>query len=341
MKLINYNDVLKEKNYILIDVRSPSEFALEGIPGAINIPILLDDERVQVGTTYKQQSPELAKILGVNFISKRLPDIFSEINALSKQYSKLIFYCAKGGMRSSSLTSLFTSLGYKAFKLNGGYRGYREYICSEIPKLNEGVKYFIIHGKTGIGKTKLLNSLEEKGYNVLDLEKFADHKGSFFGGLCEKRAQSQKRFESLIYDYFVTHKPDYVIAESESKRIGNVYVPDSIFNSLLNGEHILADTTIEHRVEIVMQDYSSTEKSKIEECILKVQRYSSKEFVDNLLKLLYEDKLEEISKLLMENYYDSLYQKSIDKYDFKYSIFYKSIPEGTDKIIDVLKKFNI
>lgn len=341
MKLINYNELLNEKNYILIDVRSPQEFMLEGISGAINIPILLDDERAEVGTAYKQTSPESAKILGIGFISKRLPEIFQEINALSKKYKKIIFYCARGGMRSGSISSLFASLGYKVFKLNGGYKSYREYILKEIPVLNEGVKYVIIHGKTGVGKTKLLNSLENKGFSVLDLERMADHKGSFFGGLCEKRPQSQKRFESLLYDFFSKNNPKYVIAESESKRIGNVYVPESIYHSLLQGEHILADTTIEHRIKIVMEDYTNTDKKAIEECILKLQRYASKEYVSTLLQLLEEGNLPEISKLLMTDYYDSLYQKSIDKYDFENVAFYEDIPEGTEKVIAILEKFGI
>lgn len=341
MKLINYSELLNEKNYILIDVRSPQEFVLEGIPGAINIPILLDNERVEVGTAYKQVSPEAAKILGINFISKRLPEIFQEINNLSKQYKKIVFYCARGGMRSSSITSLFLSLGYKVFKLNGGYKSYRDFIMEELPKLNQGVKYIVIHGRTGVGKTKLLNSLESKGYSVLDLERLADHKGSFFGGLCEKRVQSQKRFDSLLYDFFSKNRPTYVLAESESKRIGNVYIPECIHQSLLQGIHIFADTTIEHRVKIVMEDYTNTEKESIKECILKLSRYASKEYVNTLLKLLDEGNLSEISKLLMTDYYDALYQKSIDKYHFENRVFYETIEEGSEKIISFLDKNGI
>lgn len=337
MKTIKYEDIIKEKNYILIDVRSPLEFEREGIPGAINIPILLDEERVKVGTTYKQISPEQAKILGIEYISKRLPSIFEKINLISKQHKKIIFYCARGGMRSGTVTALFSAMGYKAIKLENGYRGYREYILSEIPKLNETIKYIVIHGKTGVGKTKILNQLEKKGFIVLDLEKIADHKGSFFGGLCEKQSQSQKRFESLIYNFLSQNKPKYLIVESESKRIGDVYIPESIYSSMLKGVHILIETSIETRIKVVMEDYTNTCKEEIEKCIEKLGRYTTKPYVEDLLKLNNEEKFEEISKKLMLDYYDALYQKSIDKYEYLDYIYYETIEEGTDKISEKLQ----
>jgi tRNA 2-selenouridine synthase len=336
MKTISYEELEKEKSYILVDVRTPAEYEKEGIPNSINIPVLLDEERIEVGTAYKEISPEAGKTLGMMFISKRLPEIFNEISQISKKTKKIIFYCARGGMRSGSMTALFGSLGYNILKLDGGYKKYREFIGKKIKELNENVEYIIVHGKTGIGKTKILQSLEKKGYSVLDLEKLADHKGSFFGGLCEKRGQSQKRFESLIYNFFKTTLPKYVICESESKRIGDVYIPDTIFESMKQGRHIFADTPLEHRIKIVMEDYSDTGLEAIRECILKLRRYAKIEYVDNLLKLLEEKNLESISKELIEGYYDALYQKSIDKYSFKEKIFYNSIEEGVEELIKIL-----
>ncbi|WP_432204468.1 tRNA 2-selenouridine(34) synthase MnmH [Cetobacterium somerae] len=339
MILINYEDLLKEKNYTLIDVRTPKEFKEEPIPGAINIPLLLDEERVDVGTAYKQVSPEKAKELGVEAIAKRLPEIFREVQKHAK--GRLAFYCARGGMRSGSMAALFSALGYTTWKLEGGYRAYRQYILENISLYNKDVKYYILHGKTGIGKTKILQQLEKKGYSVLDLEKIAHHKGSFFGGVCEKEEQSQKKFDSLIFDYFYKNKPEYVIAESESKRIGNVYVPEDIFQSLKNGVHLSLDTTIKHRVDIIREDYAGATIEELQNCLDKVSRYIGNGKYKEYTNMLKENKIDELSEVLMVDYYDPLYQKSIETYIYDSEIFYETLDEGVEKVVRYLNEKGI
>lgn len=338
MVVLSYEKFLKEKSAILIDVRSPKEFELEPIPGAINIPILNNEERVVVGTAYKQESPEEAKRIGMNVISKKLPDMFERINTLSKEYKKLVFYCARGGMRSSSMVSLFASLGYKASKLDGGYKSYRQYVAKEIPLLNEGIKYIVLHGRTGIGKTKVLQSLESKGYSVLDLEKFADHKGSFYGALCESREQSQKRFESEVLEHLRNREHDYFLVESESKRIGNVYVPESIFKSMSDGYHVLLETTMDHRVDIIMQDYSKAPVEDMLACTTKLRRYLKEEDVVRYEDMLNAKDFEQFSRSIMDEYYDPLYQKSISKYEFDGTVFYEDIDTAVEGVVSFLKE---
>lgn len=340
MNIITYKEVLELDNYILIDVRTPKEFVKEPIIGAVNIPVLLDEERVAVGTAYVQQSKELAKELGINFISKRLPEIFKQVQELSKKYRRLIFFCARGGMRSGSMASLFGSLGYRVSKLEGGYKSYREYIAHTTPIVNQGFKYIVLHGRTGIGKTKILNKLEELGYPVMDLEKMADHKGSFFGNLCEKRQQSQKRFESEIFHFLLNNKKNYILAESESKRIGDAYIPESVYESLVSGYHLMADTTLEHRIEVLMKDYSNASKDELKNALSKVGRYISKKNLAKYMDLLENNQLVELATDLVKEYYDPLYQKSIDKYMFNEHIFYSSTDEGVQKVIEFLKLHN-
>ncbi len=201
MNTIAYSELLKLDNYTLVDVRTPKEFESEPIPNAVNIPVLLNDERAIVGTAYVQQSKEIAKELGINFISKRLPEIFKQVQGLSSKNKKIVFFCARGGMRSGTMCSLFQALGYKCMKLEGGYKAYREFVYKSIPVLNEKFKYVIIHGRTGIGKTKILAKLHEMGYPVLNLEKIADHKGSHFGAIGEKRKQSQKDLKQNFMNF--------------------------------------------------------------------------------------------------------------------------------------------
>jgi len=336
MVVLSYERFLKEKSAILIDVRSPREFESEPIPGAVNVPILDNEERAAVGTAYKQVSPEEAKRMGMNYISKKLPQMFEEINDLSKKYKKLVFYCARGGMRSSSVVSLFSALGYKASKLDGGYKSYRQHVAKEIPLLNEGIKYVVLHGRTGIGKTKVLQRLEERGYSVLDLEKFADHKGSFYGALCEAREQSQKRFESEVLEHIRTREYDYFLVESESKRIGNVYVPESIFKSMTDGYHVLLETSMDHRVDIIMDDYAKAPVEEMLACTTKLRRYLKEEDVVRYEEMLKNKDFSLFSRSIMEEYYDPLYQKSINKYDFDGTVYYEDLDTAVEGVIDFL-----
>lgn len=325
MNTISFENFLKEESAVLIDVRTPKEFLLEKIPNSVNIPVLLDEERVAIGTTYVQRSKESAKKMGVEFISKRLPEIFEQVQDLSKKYSKLVFMCARGGMRSSSITALFGSLGYKVAKLEGGYKAYRDFILTNLLLENEKFKYIVIHGRTGVGKTKILNKMMELGVSVMDLEKMAAHKGSFFGALGEELPQSQKRFDGEVFEFLRTCKTKYIVVESESKRIGNLYVPESVYASMSNGRHLFVDTSIPNRLDILLEDYTNVPPKEIEECIMKVARYVSKEKTNNYLSLLHEGKLRELGEILIVQYYDPLYEVSIDRHDFELSIKYEDM----------------
>lgn len=340
MREISFEEVLKLKNYVLIDARSPKEFLEQGIPGAVNIPALLDDERAEVGTAYVKQSKEKAKEIGIQRISKRLPEIFKNINELSKKYDRLIFYCSRGGMRSGSLEVLFNTLGFKTMKLQGGYKAYRQYILENIHEINKNKEYIVLHGRTGEGKTKILEKLEERGYSVLNLEKMADHKGSFFGGVCETREQSQKRFDGEIFDRLIKDTKGYFLVESESKRIGNIYINESIYSSIVNGKHLFVSTSMKNRVEIIMEDYADAKISELEECLLKVARYISKERYEKYHSLLIEGKLAELSEILMEKYYDPLYDVGINKYTYDVNINYEDVDEAVEEIVTYLKNNN-
>ena len=205
-----------------------------------------------------------------------------------------------------------------------------------LPEKNKDIKYVVLHGRTGVGKTKILEKLAEKGYSVMDLEKMADHKGSFFGGLCEKKKQSQKRLESEIYECLSKNETGYVLVESESKRIGDIYLPEVVHDSILNGCHIIINTSMENRVKIIMEDYSGASKEELQGCLDKVGRYISKERYENYSKLLEEDKLPELSEILMEKYYDPLYDQSINKYQYEEEINYETIDEAAERVADFL-----
>lgn len=315
-KTIDYKSL--EGDYILIDVRSPGEYNEATIPGAINIPLFTDEERKQIGTVYVNESVEKAKQLGIEAVANKLPVIFQEISRLDRQYDKLIFFCARGGMRSGSISSLMISLGINAFKLSGGYKAYRKIINEELPKLNEGVKYIVLRGKTGTGKTEILNCLKNNGYDVLDLENAANHRGSLLGNVGLGEGKSQKYFETCIYEMLRHRKSNFVFVEGESKRIGNVIVPGFIFDSMSNGIHVFIDADLNFRSKLIIREYTKENncKEEIFQCLDKLSKYISEKNIVRYKALVSEEKYEEVTAELMEKYYDPMYMNAINKYKF-------------------------
>ncbi|WP_040211141.1 tRNA 2-selenouridine(34) synthase MnmH [Clostridium polynesiense] len=333
-KTVEYHDVLNYTDYILIDVRSPKEYSEATIPGAVNIPLFLDEEREVVGTVYMQESTEKARRLGVEFVSKRLPEIYDSIIKYSKEYDKIIFFCARGGMRSGSIYSLTSSLGVNSYRLKGGYKGYRDFINKELPKINEEIKYIVLHGKTGTGKTKLLYKLKDIGFDILDLEKNANHRGSLLGSVGLGCCNSQKQFESLIYEELRNRKSNWIFVEGESKRIGRTIIPEYIWNSMGEGYHLLLDTSMENRVKIILEDYTKHDSSEedIIEALNVMRKHISSNNIDLYTEMVRNKRYEEVAESLMLKYYDPMYMNSMKKHIFQGSFYYDNLDEGVEKI---------
>jgi tRNA 2-selenouridine synthase len=313
--------------YILVDVRSPGEYKEATIPEAINVPIFTDDERKNIGTVYVNESVEKAKKIGVEAVSHKLPELYSTFSDLDRKYDKIVMFCARGGMRSSSLCSLFNSLGIDAVKLGGGYKGYRAFINEELPKTNDGIKYIVLHGKTGVGKTEILKCLKRKGMDILDLEEAANHRGSLLGSVGMGEGRSQKQFESLVYEELKNRKTDFVFVEAESRRVGNIIIPDYIYKAMVNGVHILVDADLDFRAKIIVDEYTKGENA-LEEILNSLdllRKYISDKNIE-----LYKDKVragmfEEVAKELMIKYYDPMYLNSIEKYKYDLHLQVNSI----------------
>lgn len=315
---IEYEDIDKNVingKYCLIDVRSPKEYNLYTIPNSINIPILNDEERKIVGTTYIQESVEKAKKIGIEIVSRKLPYMYDEIVKLNKEYKYLIFFCARGGYRSKTLVSLLKSLDMNVFKLNGGYKKYRKYILKALPEIVKDVKFVVLYGNTGVGKTEILKCLKEKGMDILDLEGCANHRGSFFGSVGLGKQNSQKMFESLIYESLKNRKSNIVFVEGESKRIGKVHIPDFIFNAMKKGVHIKIDAPLETRVENIYKDYVKDTDLEIINALEMLRNTLGHKNINRYKELIYNHKYKEVIRELMVKYYDPLYGYKRDKYD--------------------------
>ena len=310
-KVIKYEDIDNNKiegNYILIDVRSPSEFKTEHIPGSINIPIFSDEERHLVGETYIQNSPELAKKIGIEFASKKLPDIYEQVSKLDKEYDKLIFFCARGGFRSSSLVSLFMTIGVNSFKLDKGYKGYRKYINENLPEVIKDVKFVVLYGNTGAGKTDILKSLKESGSNILDLEGCANHRGSILGGVGLGDQSTQKSFESQIYKTLKERTSNLVFVEGESKKIGKVVIPQYIYESMSRGINVCIDTDLQLRIDNILRDYVHGTDEELIHALKYLRQQLGHSIIDKYIEMIKNDQYREVIGDLMINYYDPHYE---------------------------------
>lgn len=309
-KIANYEDIDKNKideSHVLIDVRSPSEYKSETIPGAINIPIFDDKERELIGTIYNQESIEKAKKLGIEIGSSHLPNIYEKVSQLDKKYNNLVFFCARGGFRSSSLVSLFKSIGINALKLDGGYKGYRKYINEHLPIEVEKIQFAVLYGNTGTGKTDILKSLKNHGMDVLDLEGCANHRGSILGSVGLGKQNTQKMFESLVYNSLKNRKTNFVFVEGESKRIGKDIIPDYLYNSMNRGINIKIEASMETRINILFEEYVHDTDRELIFSLDNLRKYLGDKNIDKYIELINNHEYKKVIEELIIKYYDPLY----------------------------------
>jgi tRNA 2-selenouridine synthase len=323
-----------EGDYILIDLRSPEEYSDFTIPGALSLPLFDNEERKLIGTVYNHESIEKAKKIGVDFASKKLPILYEEISRLKKDRDKVVLFCERGGLRSSSVCSLLSSLGVGAVKLRGGYKGYRSVVNAMLPKLNSGVNYIVIHGYTGTGKTELLKMLEDKGHDVLDLERYANHRGSLLGDVGLGNRVSQKQFESLVYDRLKGRKSNVIFVEGESSRIGNIVVPHYIMESMKAGKHILAEGSLDKRVQRIVEEYTQHVdcKSDIKNSLEKLGRHISAKRIEDYTRCIEEDNYCEVARDLMVRYYDPMYENEQKEFEYELTVNTDNMEEACRSI---------
>jgi tRNA 2-selenouridine synthase len=240
---------------VIIDVRTPSEFAEDHIPGAVNFPVLSDDERVRVGTLHKQSAFE-AKKIGAALIARNIA-AHIEQHWLDKQRNwHPLIYCWRGGQRSGSMTHILRSIGFAAERLNGGYKDYRHHVLEQLEVLPTAFSFIVICGLTGSGKSRLLLAIQQAGAQVLDLEEIAKHRGSVLGDMPDMPQPSQKSFDSQVLAKLKTFNPALpVYVESESKKIGTIRVADALIQAMWKSPCIRLETSTALRVALLREDY--------------------------------------------------------------------------------------
>ena len=241
----------------IIDVRSESEFAADHIPGAVNFPVLNDDERTRVGTIYKQVSAFAAKKIGAALVSRNIARHLEATFAQRPRTWRPLVYCWRGGSRSAALAHVLQQVGWRACRLDGGYKTYRHAVIKDLELLPQRYAWRVVCGLTGSGKSRLLRALAKCGAQVLDLEALAAHRGSVLGNLPDEPQPAQKMFESLVWS--ALHKFDRaapVFVEAESKKIGNIRVPQTLIAAMWESACVSLEAPTALRVAMLTAEYS-------------------------------------------------------------------------------------
>lgn len=241
----------------VIDARSPGEFALDRLPGAVNWPSLDDAQRVEVGTLYKQVGSFDAKKLGAAYVAQNAArHILTHVQDKPKNWRPLL-YCWRGGNRSGAQATILSAIGFRVGLIEGGYKAFRNAMVADLPQRVAPLRFRVVAGPTGVGKTHILHALAAQGEQVLDLEALANHRSSVLGLAPGAQQPSQKHFEMRLWQALCAldaSRPVYV--ESESKRVGNVTVPEALITAMRASHVSRIDMPLEARVRLLMRDYA-------------------------------------------------------------------------------------
>ena len=308
---IDISNFLQQSSHTnsIIDVRTPNEFEQGHIPGAVNIPLFSNEERVIVGTLYKQQGKQPAILKGLEFVGPKMTDIINKAQACT-QNNTLFVHCWRGGMRSASVAWLLELYGIKTFTLKGGYKYFRRYVLDSFAK---EYNLLILGGKTGSAKTLVLEKLMSLNEQVVNLEKLAAHKGSAFGALGENKQPSQEQFENELataLQNITNEKPLWL--EDESRLIGNKVIPAALWEQMRAAKTICMNIPFEDRVNYLTVEYGKFAKEELKVSIEKIIKRLGHQQAKNALVALDENDLKTTCRICL-SYYDKSYQHGMDK----------------------------
>ncbi|MEK6939842.1 MAG: tRNA 2-selenouridine(34) synthase MnmH [Nanoarchaeota archaeon] len=348
---------LEMENVLILDARTPTEYAEDHILGAVNVPLLNDLERHEIGIIYKQYSREKAIERGMELFPHKIPSIYHAVK--DHRNKTIIVYCARGGMRSGIIASLLESIGFNVLQIEGGYKGFRQHIIDQLYNFQLKPKIICLYGLTCSGKTKLLEQLP----NALNLEELAQHRGSLYGGVGLK-PNRQKKFENLLLQRLKElNQHDYIFVEGESRKIGGAEIPSFLFKAMkhtkeqrflrgtngrepshfVKGTNALIKKDFELRVKECVQEYfSSPEKiQQIREITPQLRDIISNKRKQEIITLIDTGKYEEVARILLKEYYDVLYAHTLKNVKFDLEVKNNKVEEAVKKLKEIEKKATV
>jgi len=298
-------------NHLLLDVRSESEFFQGRIPGAVNLPLLDNEARKEVGITYKVHGRNQAVEKGFELTGEKFHTFIKTVkDYLSSEQQTVLLYCWRGGMRSSIMSWLLETAGIKTILLKGGYKSYRRWALQQIEAER---KLIVLGGKTGSGKTFLLNELKKSGEQVLDLEALANHRGSAFGAIGMEPQPRQEHYENLIAFEFGKTNPENILwVENESRKVGSLKIPDILFDHMLAAPLVEIVLSYEERINRIDDEYGKFAVDELKANTVKLERSLGGARMKEAIQLLEENKIREWIKQMLE-YYDKTYEYGLSQ----------------------------
>ncbi len=310
MQTIAFDESLLD-GHAIVDVRTPLEYAEDHIPGAVNVPLLSNEERVEIGILYKQVGPHAARLRGLELTSPRFPAIIGEIDACAGGRPILV-YCWRGGLRSRTVAVILDLTGYSALQLEGGYKSYRNHVVSYFENFTPPGPLVVVHGLTGIGKTAFIHCLAGERCTVIDLEGLARHRGSAFGGLGQGSQPSQKHFESMLWNELRKGKRGMpVVLEGESRRIGMLSLPGNMYDVMAGSIKVWCEASIETRVKRLIEEYGRPEyRDGMAVALQRIRKRLGGPKYEEISGYLENWEMEPFMAALLTGYYDRVYYKT-------------------------------
>ena len=309
---------------LLIDVRSPEEYYKGHMPNSISIPIFNNEERSIIGKKYKYSGRENAVREGFKIIEKKIEKLINKFILMKKEFdtstidkfsndAHIKIYCARGGMRSQSMLWLLEKFHYPCITLNGGYKTYRNWVLNIF---KDRQKIIVIGGKTGTRKTKILEKLKALGYQILDFENLANHRGSSFGGLGMKEQPTNEQYENLIAeDLNKFNKKKIIFVEAESANIGKNRIPHELYKQMKNSKRIEIIRNEKIRIKELINTYSKYKKNDLKESVLKITKRLGPQRTKSAINSIDNEDWENVCKSVLD-YYDRCYEHELkDKKD--------------------------
>jgi tRNA 2-selenouridine synthase len=300
----------------LLDARSPAEFAEDHLPGAASAPVLDDAQRAMVGTIYKQQSAFEAKRAGAPLVARNIARLMAERFATKPREWRPLVYCWRGGGRSGALVHVLRQVGWDAVRLEGGYKAFRRQVVADLDSLPQGLRFRVVCGPTGSGKSRLLEALGRTGAQVLDLEALAAHRGSVLGELPGAPQPSQKAFETSLWallSRFDASRTVYV--ESESRKVGNLRVPDVLLARMREAECLRLEAAEGRRVRLLMEEYDHFvhQPGALAAKLDCLKSLHGAERIERWKALLERGAWDDLVAGLLEGHYDPAYLRSLPR----------------------------